>query len=169
MRISMKTDYGVRAILDLAQRYGHGPVPSGEIATRQRIPAAFLDQVLIALRRAGLIRSIRGPHGGHLLAHTPAEITLAAAIGALEGPAPVVDCAREGHGNTLACILHRVSARADEAVRQVLEAQTLGELLREHGASPPVYHGIFKAPPPRPQRPREPLAGKGVAAPTKVS
>jgi len=165
----MKTDYGVRAILDLAQRYGHGPVSSGEIAARQRIPAAFLDQVLLALRRAGLIQSVRGPHGGHLLAHAPGEVTLAAAVGALEGPAPAVDCAREGHRNTLACILHRVSARADEAVRGVLEAQSLEQLLREHGATPPVYHGIFKAAPPRPQRARRPRGRKGVPPPTLVS
>ncbi len=145
MKLSMRAEYGVRAIFDLAERYGEGTVGSSDIASRQQIPPAFLDQVLLALRKAGLVQSIRGPRGGHSLSRPPRDITLREVITALEGTGPPVDCVREQHPGTLACILHRVAARADQAVREVLEAQTLEELLREHRAARAVYHGIFKA------------------------
>jgi Rrf2 family cysteine metabolism transcriptional repressor len=84
MRISSRGEYGLRALLDLAQRYGKHPVISAEIASRQQIPEAYLNQLLIALRKAGLVRSTRGPNGGHELAYPPNRITLADAVIALE-------------------------------------------------------------------------------------
>lgn len=86
MRISSKGDYGLRALFDLAQRYGEGPVQSDEIATRQGIPVNYLNQLLITMRRAGLIESLRGPQGGHLLARRPETISLLELLTALEGP-----------------------------------------------------------------------------------
>lgn len=86
MRISSKGDYGLRALFDLAQRYGEGPVQSDEIATRQGIPVNYLNQLLITMRRAGLIESLRGPQGGHMLARTPEAINLLEVLTALEGP-----------------------------------------------------------------------------------
>jgi Rrf2 family protein len=86
MRISSKGDYGLRALFDLAQRYGEGPVQSDEIATRQGIPVNYLNQLLITMRRAGLIESLRGPQGGHMLARAPESITLLDLLTALEGP-----------------------------------------------------------------------------------
>src|SRR3712207_9321837 len=76
MRVSSRADYGVRALFDLALRYGHGPIQSRDIAARQQIPEAYLHQVLGALNRAGLVRSMRGPLGGHELAREPTDITL---------------------------------------------------------------------------------------------
>jgi Rrf2 family protein len=86
MRISSKGDYGLRALFDLAQRYGKGPIQSEEIATRQGIPVNYLNQLLITMRRAGLIESMRGPQGGHMLARPPDTITLLDLLTALEGP-----------------------------------------------------------------------------------
>src|SRR5947209_10778592 len=86
MRLSSKTDYGLRALMDLALHDSGLPVQSHDIATRQGIPESYLNQLLILLRRAGLIRSIRGPQGGHQLARTPHTITLADVVGALDGP-----------------------------------------------------------------------------------
>ncbi len=86
MRISSKGDYGLRALFDLAQRYGEGPVQSEAIANRQGIPVNYLNQLLITLRRAGLVESLRGPQGGHLLARSPETITLLEALTVLEGP-----------------------------------------------------------------------------------
>lgn len=85
MRLSIKGDYGVRAMLDLAERYGQGPIQSESIAARQEISESYLDQLLSLLRRAGLVRSTRGPHGGHELARPAAEITLTQILTALEG------------------------------------------------------------------------------------
>ncbi|NTV99895.1 MAG: Rrf2 family transcriptional regulator [Oscillochloris sp.] len=95
MRISSKGDYGLRALFDLAQRYGEGPVQSEEIATRQGIPVNYLNQLLITMRRAGLIDSLRGPQGGHMLARSPELITLFDAILALEGPLLPAEPSRE--------------------------------------------------------------------------
>lgn len=86
MRISSKGDYGLRALFDLAQRYGEGPIQSDDIATRQGIPVNYLNQLLITMRRAGLIESLRGPQGGHMLARSPETITLLDVLTTLEGP-----------------------------------------------------------------------------------
>lgn len=86
MRISSKGDYGLRALFDLALHYGQGPVRSREIAERQAIDEHYLNQLLIQLRRAGLVQSLRGPQGGHQLARHPREVSLRAALQALEGP-----------------------------------------------------------------------------------
>lgn len=85
MRVSSRTDYGVRALYDLALRYGQGTVQSREIAARQQMPEAYLHQVLSALNRGGLVRSVRGPSGGHELARDPSEITLYDAFEVLDG------------------------------------------------------------------------------------
>lgn len=81
----MKGDYGVRAMLDLAERQGQGPIQSESIAHRQGISEAYLDQLLTLLRRAGLVRSVRGPRGGHELARPADQITLIEVMNALEG------------------------------------------------------------------------------------
>src|SRR2546430_15547079 len=85
MRLSMKPEYGVRAIVELAANAGRGALQSGEIARRQVIPGPFLDQVLMTLSRAGLVHSTRGPHGGHVLARSPQDIRLDEVIACLEG------------------------------------------------------------------------------------
>jgi Rrf2 family protein len=86
MRISSKGDYGLRALFDLAQHVGEGPVQSEAIATRQGIPVSYLNQLLITLRRGGLVVSIRGAQGGYYLARPPQEITLLDILSVLEGP-----------------------------------------------------------------------------------
>jgi Rrf2 family protein len=85
MRVSSRADYGVRALFELARRYGQGPTQSREIAARQAIPEAYLHQLLGALNRAGLVRSTRGPLGGHELALDPAAVTLWDVFVVLEG------------------------------------------------------------------------------------
>lgn len=85
MRVSSRTDYGVRALYDLALHYGQGTVQSREIAARQKMPEAYLHQVLSALNRGGLVRSVRGPSGGHELAREPSSITLFDAFEVLDG------------------------------------------------------------------------------------
>ena len=74
MKVSMKGDYGVRALVELAHHYGEGPVQSAAIASRQCIPEPYLDQLLTSLRRAGFIRSVRGPQGGHAMIRDPREL-----------------------------------------------------------------------------------------------
>ncbi|MEI8167256.1 MAG: Rrf2 family transcriptional regulator, partial [Chloroflexales bacterium] len=95
MRISNKSDYALRALFDLAQHIGQGPVQSDEIATRQGVPVNYLNQLLITMRRAGLIESLRGPQGGHMLARPPEAITLRDILVALDGPLLTGETARD--------------------------------------------------------------------------
>jgi Rrf2 family protein len=90
MRRSSKGDYGLRAVFDLAQRFGEGLVPNKDIARRQGISPNYLSQLLLTLRQARLIQSFRGPRGGHRLARPPATITVYDVVVALEGPLLVV-------------------------------------------------------------------------------
>lgn len=85
MRVSSRGDYGVRALFDLALRYNQGPTQSRDIAARRNIPEAYLHQVLGALNRAGLVRSTRGPLGGHELTRAPHEISVWDVLSVLEG------------------------------------------------------------------------------------
>jgi Rrf2 family transcriptional regulator, cysteine metabolism repressor len=151
MRVSMKAEYGVRALCELAHSDGGGPVQSAEIARRQRVPGPFLDQVLMTLRRAGLIKSVRGPHGGHLLSRPAAEIRLDEVIGCLEGAAPSPTA--EGASTTGSMTaLNRLALEAEEAARRVYAAHTLADLIRLQREEPPVFHGIFKPVPSRGRR-----------------
>ncbi|HWQ15395.1 MAG TPA: Rrf2 family transcriptional regulator [Roseiflexaceae bacterium] len=95
MRISSKGEYGLRALLDLAQRAGEGPIQSRDIHQRQGVDENYLNQILILLRRAGLIESLRGPQGGHRLARPAAQITVLDALVALEGPLLPTDAGRD--------------------------------------------------------------------------
>jgi Rrf2 family protein len=144
MRISMKADYGIRALLDLAEHGQSGPVPSHDIAARQHVPGPFLDQLLMTLRRAGLVRSTRGPRGGHLLGAPPEQITLARAIDVLEGQAAQMECfsAPETCEQSFGCGIRTALLRADEAARHVLEATTIASMVSERRAHG-VFHGIY--------------------------
>jgi Rrf2 family protein len=136
MRISSKSEYGVRALFELAQRYGQPPVQSSDIARSQNIPEAYLNQLLITLRRAGLVRSLRGPQGGHQLARPPAQIALGDIVDALEGPTTIVDPVRGRLDHSAPDpIVGSVWEAVQQAVDDVLRATTLETLLdrkREH-------------------------------------
>jgi Rrf2 family cysteine metabolism transcriptional repressor len=95
MHISSKGDYGIRALFDLAQRYGQGPIQSRDIHQRQAIDDNYLNQILLSLRKAGLIESVRGPQGGHQLARPPAQITVLEALQALKGQLLPADAGRD--------------------------------------------------------------------------
>jgi Rrf2 family protein len=131
MRISSKGEYGLRALFDLAQRYGTGPVQSHDIHLRQGIDENYLNQILISLRKAGLIESVRGPQGGHRLARPPSQITLLEVVTALEGPLLANDNVRETGSTTQELdldIIRVVWAGARDALESYLSSLTLEEL-----------------------------------------
>ncbi|MDP9365112.1 MAG: Rrf2 family transcriptional regulator [Chloroflexota bacterium] len=136
MRVSSRADYGVRALFDLARHHGRGPVQSRDIAARQGVPAAYLHQVLGALGRAGLVRSTRGPLGGHELAREPAEITLWDVLLVLDGPDrrahPHGD--RSGDGDVVHEVWHDLQRRSIEFLRSI----SLASLLERQQARQPV-------------------------------
>lgn len=137
MRLTMRSDYGAHAVIELARRYGQGPIQCAEIAASQKIPEAYLDQLLSGLRRGGIVRSVRGPHGGHELARDPHQLTLGDIVTALEGPVvphefvhdPAADA--EGADWQAACAVRNAWLAAAEASQRVLDATTIQELLEQ--------------------------------------
>lgn len=131
MRLSARTEYGLLALADLATAPDGTPVAAREIASGRGIPQAFLEQLLADLRRAGIVRSTRGAHGGFMLARAAAEITALEIVEALEGPiAPSVcapaDCARED-----GCAAASVWSTVADSVRAALDGFTLACLADE--------------------------------------
>jgi Rrf2 family protein len=92
MRFSVKSEYAVTAVLDVAGHADKGPVHVRSIASRQAIPLKFLEQVMASLKKAGIVDSIRGSQGGYVLARDPKAINIAQIIEAIEGPITPVDC-----------------------------------------------------------------------------
>ena len=143
MRVPMKVDYGVRALVDLAQYEGDGPVRAAQIAARQAIPEPYLDQLMAILSKSGFVRSRRGPQGGHMLAKLPDDITLNMVMDTLEGTAAALDCLDEPSECTLSdtCAQRGVWHSVEEAVQSVLSATTISDLVhrQQQLASRSVY------------------------------
>ena len=132
MRISTKGEYGVRALFDLAQREGEGPVQSASIAARQHVPEKYLSQLLLIMRRKGLIHSIRGPQGGHMLARAASDISLGEALSALEGPLVPMDCVNADFSDCCLldiCVIRDVWRDLKAATDDVLYSTSLADLL----------------------------------------
>jgi Rrf2 family protein len=130
MKLTMKGDYGLRAMVDMAIYYGQGPIESSDIATRQYVPAQYLDQILLVLRKEGLVKSVRGPRGGHMLARPAAEITMAQVMQALEGYVPPMECLPNPDFCKLApgCSLRGVWQQIDELTQRILASTTIEDL-----------------------------------------
>ncbi len=135
MRRTSKTDYGLRALIDLALHARGMPVQSHDIAMRQGIPESYLNQLLILLRRAGLIRSLRGPQGGHQLARPPRTISIADIVAALDGPTPPEGAgpSTDARGNDAATdlVVRAAWEQVNAAVADALGSITLDTLIEQ--------------------------------------
>ena len=132
MKISTRSDYAVRALLSPAPHQADWktsrPTSVKEIAERTGLPQPYLEQILLAVKGAGIVRSKRGIGGGYNLTRSPDEITVASIIAAVEGPL-VTPLGKhdhcEGH-----CVLQEVWIAAAEERRSILERVTIGELIK---------------------------------------
>lgn len=130
-----KVEYALRAVLDLALHPPGEAVQSREIAQRQGIPEAYLDQVLSLLRRHGLVASIRGAGGGYRLGRRPHEITVAHVFRACNGPEILSGTRRtEATAGGGAAVIHELCDRVEGVVRQMLEETTLRDLVEQKRA-----------------------------------
>jgi Rrf2 family transcriptional regulator, cysteine metabolism repressor len=102
--VSQKCQYAIRAVFELARRYGQGPVKISDIAEAQAIPVRFLQVILNQLRSAGFVQSRRGAEGGYFLAQQPASVTVGGIVEFVEGPIVPVACMTEKDGGE--CTLH---------------------------------------------------------------
>ncbi len=131
MRLSARSEYGLLALIDLASTEGDRPIASREISESRGIPPAFLEQLLADLRRAGLVRAIRGPRGGFTLTREPERISALEIVEALEGPIAPSVCAPDACGREAGCAAASVWSDVSGAVRDALEAFTLAALAED--------------------------------------
>lgn len=126
----MKSDYALRALMELATVHGNRPLQTGEIAARRSVPESYLEQLLTALRKAGLVTSVRGPQGGHSLAAPPSRITVGDVVRALEGPVIVMDCldSPDACQSPDSCVLKELWLDVRRAVEGAMDRVTLEDL-----------------------------------------
>jgi Rrf2 family cysteine metabolism transcriptional repressor len=91
MKFSKKSEYGLRALIELTINYGH-PITRQQIGERQNVPVVFLEQILLSLKHAGLLASTRGAQGGYALIKPPSKVTLGQVIRILDGPLAPIAC-----------------------------------------------------------------------------
>lgn len=92
MKLSKRSEYGLKALIDLASVYGQGLVPAPSIAQKHGISIKFLEQILLDLRRAGILHSRQGIHGGYYLAKSPEEVTIGEVVRILDGTIAPIRC-----------------------------------------------------------------------------
>lgn len=136
MKLSTKSTYGLRAMLNVAVNESPQAVSTADIAKKEGIPVAYLEQLLNRLRRNGLIESIRGPKGGYVLSKRASDITVADIVRTLEGSIYPVDCATRGSDgeackNGRSCAPKLVWHKLAKAINDCLESVTLEDLCDE--------------------------------------
>lgn len=142
MRLTTKSRYGTRLILDLGVYGAEHPVPLGDVSRRQNISLKYLEQLTVKLKKAGLIKSLRGASGGHMLAKPADQITVGDIVRTLEGKPLVTDCAEDqanicGVCNRAGdCLSRWVWVEASKAMFDRLDNITVQRLLDMANASP---------------------------------
>lgn len=145
MKLSTKGRYGVRAAGELALQYGKGPISLKVIAERQGISEHYLEQLMAEMRKAGLVKSVRGAQGGYILKGEPASITVGDVIRVLEGPFAPVDCVSEDSPENCArenfCMTRKIWARMRDSLAEIVDNITLQDLAndvksKDKGADP---------------------------------
>jgi Rrf2 family cysteine metabolism transcriptional repressor len=134
MKLSKKGDYALRAMIYLSLNYNKDSIQIHEISEKERIPQKFLEQILLELKKAGLLQSKRGVGGGYMLIRNPKEITLARVIRIIDGPlAPLscvskwahIDCPEEKN-----CGLYSVMLDVRNAIANILEGITFADICK---------------------------------------
>jgi Rrf2 family protein len=136
MKLSKKSEYGLRALLELTLAHGKSTLQRHHIAERQRIPVEFLEQILLALKRAGLLSSRRGMKGGYALIKSPDEITLGQVIRILDGPLAPIGCVSKTayqkcsdcpYASKNQCPVQQVMGTVRDAIAGILDHYTLAD------------------------------------------
>ena len=149
IKIPLKVTYAIFATLDLALRYGEGPIQARTIAKRQTIPPRFIEQVLQALKQGGIVDSIRGPQGGYVLRQPPSEVSLADVVETMNGQAEpdAREAGTNGHSVRppyREALLSTLWNRVQQAEREVLSSVTLQSLIEQYTEleqkRAPMYH-----------------------------
>ncbi|HXX74640.1 MAG TPA: Rrf2 family transcriptional regulator [Nitrospiraceae bacterium] len=136
MKLSKKSEYGLRALLELTLAYGKTSLQRHDIADRQHIPVEFLEQILLALKRAGLLASRRGMKGGYQLIKRPEDITVGQVIRILDGPLAPISCVSKTayqkcrdcpYADKPVCPVQQVMGPVRDAIADILDNYTLND------------------------------------------
>jgi Rrf2 family transcriptional regulator, cysteine metabolism repressor len=135
MKFSTRSKYGLNAMFELARKYGSGPVSVKDISELQQIPEAYLEQLFMPLKKAGIINAARGAQGGYTLSGEPASISVGSIIRALEGPISIADCLEDDgggceRGNT--CPGKIIWEKIYKSINGVIDSLTLADILGEY-------------------------------------
>jgi len=141
MRLSTRSRYGVRMMFEFALKFNQGPVFLKEVATMQGISFKYLSKLVIPLKSAGLLQSVRGANGGYMLAKHPSEITIRMIVEKLEGDVSLVECTENPNvcRRNVDCVARTIWKKADEAIMQVLDNITLQDMVDEYKQSSCMY------------------------------
>jgi len=133
MKLSTRSRYGTRMILKLAESYNKGPLQIGEIASQLDISVKYLEQLIIPLKKANLITSVRGPKGGHKLAKPPKEITVGEIVKILEGGIDLTDCVANPAvcEKNKSCNTRSIWEEATKAMYDNLNSITLSSMIKK--------------------------------------
>ena len=131
MKLSTRSRYGTRIVLELARHFGEDPTQVSEIARVQKIPVKYLEQLIRTLKQAKLITSVRGSKGGHQLNEEPGKITVGQIVRLFEGQTDLVECVSLPHKCTMAdeCRVRNVWIEATEAMYEKLDNITIADLI----------------------------------------
>jgi Rrf2 family iron-sulfur cluster assembly transcriptional regulator len=133
MKLTTKTRYGTRLLIDLAQHQDKGAAQMSAISMRQNISVKYLEQLIRPLKQADLVTSTRGPKGGHMLAKKPEEITLGQITRLFEGTPDLVNCISDPEKCSMLddCIVRHAWGRANKALYDELDSITIADLLKK--------------------------------------
>lgn len=132
LRLSTKGQYGVRAMFEIARASQKGPVTIKKISEEQEVSVAYLEQILNKLRKAGIVRSVKGPGGGYVLGAPADKISIGEILRVLEGPVAITSCLdpREGCMRVDGCVTHLLWRSLGEKIEGFLNSMTLHDLLQ---------------------------------------
>jgi Rrf2 family cysteine metabolism transcriptional repressor len=141
MKLSTRTRYGMRAIIELAQHEGKRPLQLKAIAERQDISVKYLEQLMSLLRSSGFVRSVRGSKGGYTLARSADEIRLHEIFRCLEGPVSTTECTDDEDccDRSADCVARELWMEVEAAIQGVLSALTLADMVRKARAHSAEY------------------------------
>lgn len=135
MKVSTRGEYGVRAMVALAHGFGDGPMSITEIARQSNVPPAYLEQLIAPLRRASLVQSKRGAHGGYMLARAPGLIRIGDIYRVMEGPVAPMECVSEDPSDQTCplidgCETRPVWLKVRDSIIEALDSTTLADLAK---------------------------------------
>jgi len=141
MKLSTRTRYGMRAIIELAQHEGKRPLQLRAIADRQDISVKYLEQLMSLLRSSGFVRSVRGSKGGYILARPAGEIRLSEVFRCLEGPVTTTECTEDDDccKRSSDCVARELWMEVEAAIQNILKSRTLADMVKKAKAHSAEY------------------------------